>query len=207
MLIETVISTIFQLLLFSAVPFLWWLITARKKEKFLPWLGLKTPKFDRPARTVFIMISAFALLLVPAIFLILSFEDKSVLANAKYVGTGFDGAVAIMFYAIIQTGLSEEILFRGFLNKRLSNKFGFAVGNTIQAVLFGLVHGLLLISVVEITTVILLVIFTAIVGWLLGYLNEKSGNSSIVPSWIIHSLANIIPSFLFLFEMFSSEVI
>lgn|GEM_PF-6247348 len=30
--------------------------------------------------------------------------------------------------------------FRGFLGKRLIARFGFAVGNTIQAVVFGLLH-------------------------------------------------------------------
>jgi membrane protease YdiL (CAAX protease family) len=202
MIIEIIISAIFQLILFSAVPFLWWLFSARKKENFLSWLGLKKPVFTRPAKTIILMILSFALLFIPALFLIYSFEDKSALANAKFEGTGLEGAVAIMIYAIIQTGLSEEILFRGFLNKRLSNKFGFAFGNTVQAVLFGMVHGLLLFNVVEISTVILLVIFTSVVGWLLGYLNEKSGNGSIIPSWIIHSSANIIPSFMFLFGGF-----
>ena len=42
---------------------------------------------------------------------------------------------------MIQTGLSEEILFRGFLGKRLIAKFGFAVGNVVQGLLFGTLHG------------------------------------------------------------------
>lgn len=198
MFIQTIINTVFQLILFTAIPFIWWLISARKKEKFLPWLGLTLPRFDNPVRMSILMFCVFILFLIPGLLLIFSFEDKSVLASAKFAGTGFEGAIAILVYAIIQTGLTEEILFRGFLNKRLSGKFGFAVGNTTQALLFGLLHAILLFNTVSIWLVLMLTIFTSVVGWLMGYLNEKLGSGSIIPGWIIHSLANIIPSFLFL---------
>jgi len=103
-------------------------------------------------------------------------------------------------YAIIQTGLSEEIFFRGFMNKRLCNKFGFAIGNTIQATLFGLLHGVMFLAAnIDILLVVLITIFSATAAWLMGYMNEKIGNGSIVPSWIIHSLMNIVSSALILF--------
>lgn len=202
MLIEITVNTIFQLILFSAVPFIWWFMSVRKKENFFSWLGFSKPKFDRPVQTFILMSAVFVALLVVALFMTAFFEDRSVLAAARFERAGLEGAIAIVVYAVFQTGLSEEILFRGFLNKRLSTKFGFAAGNTVQAVLFGLVHGILLFNAAEMWLVALIVPFTAGIGWLLGYLNEKLAGGSILPSWAIHSLANVIPAFLFLFGIF-----
>lgn len=51
---------------------------------------------------------------------------------------------AILVYAVLNTALPEEILFRGFLLKRISAKFGKNVGNFIQSLLFGIIHGVML---------------------------------------------------------------
>ena len=128
----------------------------------------------------------------------MSFEDKSLLVASEFSGQGFSAIIPIFISAVIKTGFCEELFFRGFLNKRLSHKFGFTAGNTIQAVIFGLLHGVFLLNTLSALTIALVIVFTATVGWFLGYANEKLGNGSIVPSWIIHSLANIIPSLLFL---------
>lgn len=198
MILQTIINTVVQLIIFSIIPLLWWLFSARKKAKILSWIGLTTPKFNNKSKALVVSLLSLLLLLVSGMILVFSFEDKSSLANAKFAGLGFSGIIPILIYAIIQTGLCEEILFRGFLNKRISHKLGFAVGNTVQAILFGLLHGALLFGIVDVLTAILTIVFTSIVGWLMGYLNEKLANGSIVPSWIIHSLMNIISSLMFL---------
>jgi len=199
MLLQTLIDTIFQLVLFSIIPFLWWFFSARKKEKILSWIGLKIPKFSNKSKALIISLLSLAILLASGMYLVFTFEDKSLWANAKFAGLGFSGIIPILIYAIIQTGLCEEILFRGFLNKRISHKFGFVSGNIAQSILFGLLHGVLLFGSVDTLTIIFILIFTSAVGWLMGYLNEKLGNGSIIPSWTIHSLMNIISSFIFLF--------
>lgn len=201
MIAQALVNAIVQLLLFSIIPFIWWFFTARKKEKFLSWIGLKLPKFQSNMKALLISLLSFVLLIIPVIPLIFAIEDKSVLANARFAGLGFSGIVPVLIYAVIQTGLTEEILFRGLLNKRLSSKFGFAVGNSIHAILFGFIHGALLYGSVGASIVILTVSFTAMVGWLMGYLNEKIGNGSIIPSWTVHSLMNIVSSLLFLFNI------
>jgi len=204
MIAEISISTLFQLILFSLIPFIWWLFSARKNENFFSWIGLKKPKLDKPIKVFILMFLSLALLLIPGLVLILSIEDKSVLASAKFAGTGFEGVICILIYAILQTSLSEEILFRGFLNKRLSGKFGFSTGNTVQALLFGLLHGVLLFNSAALLLVILIVVFTSAVGWFMGYLNEKLGNGSIVLSWVIHSLTNLITGFIFWFGIITA---
>ena len=38
--INELVGAIAQVLVFSLIPFIWWLITARKKESFFSWIGL-----------------------------------------------------------------------------------------------------------------------------------------------------------------------
>ena len=50
-------------------------------------------------------------------------------------------------------------------------------------------------------TVILIGLFTYLVAYLMGSINEKDAKGSIVPSWLIHGLANIFASSLQLFSI------
>lgn len=54
-------------------------------------------------------------------------------ATSEFTGLGAAALPAIVVYAAFNTAFPEELLFRGFLLKRLSNKFGFHVANFIQA--------------------------------------------------------------------------
>lgn len=199
MTLQLIINTVFQLILFTLIPFLWWFFSARRKEKFQAWIGLIKPKFINNSKTLILSVLAIVIMLLLGIFLTNVFEDSSVLASYQFVGLGFSGIVPVLIYSFFKTGLSEEILFRGFLGKRLSYKFGFTVGNIVQSILFGLVHGVLLFNNVPISLAILVVALTSAYGWFMGYLNERMGNGSIMPSWIIHGLVNTISTFLVLF--------
>ena len=93
------------------------------------------------------------------------------------------------FIALLREGifvaLGEELFFRGFLGGLLIRRFGFQIGNLLQAIIFLLPH--LLILTVS-TTLWPILIPQFIVGWIYGLLLYKSG--SILPSWIAHSLSN-----------------
>lgn len=105
-------------------------------------------------------------------------------------------ALTLAIKALLQTSLSEELLFRGLIGKRLIDRFGFAVGNGAQAALFGLMHLLLLfIPQASPPLVVAMVAITGIGGWVNGWLNERLGNGSIVPGWIAHGLTNLISYF------------
>ena len=41
LLIKKLTNSIIQIIIFSLIPFLWWLITSRKKMNFFEWIGLK----------------------------------------------------------------------------------------------------------------------------------------------------------------------
>ena len=87
----------------------------------------------------------------------------------------------------IYVALGEEIFFRGFLGGWLVRRLGFAIGNTVQALVFLLPHLLLLLVSQRLWPII---IVQLIAGWLLGWLRYRS--KSILPGWIAHSLTNAI---------------
>lgn len=97
-------------------------------------------------------------------------------------------------YAVIQTGLSEEIFFRGLIAKRLIKKLGYKIGNFAQSLIFPTVHVMLIIGLRPNSSFALVGLFFVIpliLGYFMGYLNERKGNGSIVPSWIVHSSTNL----------------
>lgn len=67
-------------------------------------------------------------------------------AIGRFVNTGDDSAVfdnvtpLVVLVLSIVAGVSEEFLFRGLLQTRLSKAMPFWAANTVQAVFFGLVH-------------------------------------------------------------------
>jgi membrane protease YdiL (CAAX protease family) len=81
--------------------------------------------------------------------------------------------------------LGEEIFFRGFLGGWLVRRLGFAIGNTVQALIFLLPHLLLLLVSLNLWPIIAV---QMVAGWLLGWLRYRS--DSILPGWLAHSLIN-----------------
>jgi hypothetical protein len=87
----------------------------------------------------------------------------------------------------INIAIGEEIFFRGFLGGWLFRRFGFAIGNILQALIFTLPHLLLLIVSISFWPIVAVQLMA---GWLLGWLRYKS--DSILPGWLAHSLSNAI---------------
>jgi membrane protease YdiL (CAAX protease family) len=88
------------------------------------------------------------------------------------------------------------------LNKRLCNKFGTVKGIIIQAVLFGLMHNVMYILAgldVGLWYHTLMFAVTGVGALLLGWLNEKIFNGSIIPSILLHGAGNFISSMLVAF--------
>ena len=174
MLVSKIISSIIEIILISSLPFIWWLISAKKKVSL-----------------VFMTVSILTL------YLIKDIET----ATSKFKGLGISALLPALIYAIFNTSLPEEIFFRGFLLKRLSNKFGFRVANVIQSIIFGLLHGIMFFSLVGIVKAIIIILLTGIVAYAMGYVNEKKANGSILPSWFIHALSNIFASIIAMFSI------
>lgn len=86
---------------------------------------------------------------------------------------------------VIFTPISEELLFRGFLYRRLAAQYHFFVAAFISSVLFGLVHLQANVGV-----------DTAVLGFVSAWLVSET--NSVLPSIALHSLKNAI-AFLFVF--------
>ena len=193
-IINLLLNSIVQIILFTAIPFIWWFIFWRKKERFFKCLGFKKPNIENKRRYVIIFVITVMVLSIPGLLIIPYFIDVSLLATNQFYGQGGKALIPALIYAFLQTSLSEEIFFKGFLTKRFVNKFGFQIGNGLQSLLFGLMHGAMLISSSGLLGASLVTLFTCIAGWLMGWINEKESDGSIVSSWLLHGIVNYIAS-------------
>ena len=196
-LVQQMINALIQIALFALLPFVWWLIGARRKSSFLEWLGLK-PLKDAGSRKIWLWILLGSLFFLLLSFLLLYTTVKGLkTATSNFSGLGFKALPAVLIYGLFQTSLSEELLFRGFLLKRLASRLPFVVANTIQAALFGLLHGLMfIISEVSWLQTLVIILCTGGIAAYLGFVNEKKSGGSILASWIMHALANVVTGML-----------
>lgn len=198
LLVNKIVSSIMEMVIVCFIPFIWWIITSRKKEKFFSWIGLRKIENNSFKKSI-IGIIAVSILYVIVSFLTLILVKDIETATSEFAGLGLKGILAALVYAIFNTSLPEEIFFRGFMLKRLQNKFGYNIANIIQSILFGLLHGVMFFSIVGVIKALIVVLFTGTVAYVMGYINEKKAGGSILPSWIIHAASNIFASFIALF--------
>lgn len=196
---DIIVNSVVQIILLGIIPLIWWLATARKKESFFAWIGLKKIKNGKKVAVKTTIASALFLLL--SIYMLFITKDLET-ATSQFDGLGVLGLAGAIVYSFIQTSFTEEIFFRGFLLKRLSNKFGFYAGNIIQSILFALLHCALFFNSTSLVNVILITLFTGMIAFVMGSINEKDAEGSILPSWCIHGTANIISSIFSLFSVF-----
>jgi len=199
--IQKLANSLLQIVLFTLIPFIWWMITARREIGFFEWIGLKKIEKTNDNKIALWIIGVSAAFLVLSVFMIMSLKGVE-MATSDFTGMGTGAIPSILVYAIFNTALPEEILFRGFLQKRVSCKFGPLVGNTVQSIIFGLMHGVMFVSMTGIAKAVIIILFTGLIGWFIGYVNEIKAQGSILPSWFIHSLANIFSGVCAAFSLF-----
>ena len=208
LVMSSITTTIVNLIVFSLLPIIWWFFRHRKEEGFFRWIGFFKPRLK----------SKWWVLLIFAIlyYFFYNFDftqfvspetleyienSASVSANV-FAGIGVAAILPAFIENFIANGVAEEILYRGFLCKRLISKIGLVKGIILQAVLFGLMHNILYILAglnVGLWYHILTFIFTGMGALLLGWLNEKIFNGSIIPGILLHGAGNFIASLLVAF--------
>ncbi len=188
----SIVSALAQFLLVLALAGIAYLAFGRKRKSFGQFTGL----YPAPPRSILfgaLLGVAFALLIfaVPGSAEALR-SPGTVTGDAVRTGVNGSVIVALIATALIKTSLTEELLFRGVIGKQLIGWLGFGIGNAIQAALFGAAHLLLLLAP-DVTTgfAIGMVVFTGLLGWVNGWLNEKYGGGSILPGWAAHAAANL----------------
>ena len=195
-LIQQMTNALIQIVLFMLLPFIWWFVTARRKSSFLDWIGFK-PLKDTGNHKMWLWIFLGLLSFTIFSYLVLYTTVKDLkTATSSFAGLGFQALPAVLIYSLFQTSLPEELLFRGFLLKRFFVRLPFGVANTIQATLFGLLHGLMFISEVSWLQTLVIILCTGGIATYLGFVNEKKSGGSILASWIMHALANVITGML-----------
>jgi len=198
MISDALLSAVLQVAVFTLIPLIVYLVTRRKATGFLEYVGLFKPEARTMALAtawVALTIAALAALLAFAPALRDTLGGPGTAAGAlREIGPTPAGIVALLVGALIKTALSEEILFRGFIAKRLIAWRGFAPGNVLHAVLFALPHLLLLVvpDGPRVTAAGATALFTwpFLTALVLAWLNERRGNGSIAPSWWAHAAGN-----------------
>ena len=188
----SIVNALVQAVLVLVIAGVWWLIATRRREPFLPWLGLTTPRIERPAGFWTLALAALIGFSLVGLVPLNALKDTPGLAVAPFTGLGWTALPGIALWAIVQTSLTEEVFFRGLLGRTLIRVWGFTVGNGIQALAFGLLHGLMFGPMLGWGVAVGLTLFAGAMGWLFGYLNERLAGGSILPSWGLHALSNII---------------
>ena len=195
-LIQQMTNALIQIVLFMLLPFIWWFVTARRKSSFLDWIGFK-PLKDTGNHKMWLWIFLGLLSFTIFSYLVLYTIVKDLkTATSSFSGLGFQALPAVLIYSLFQTSLPEELLFRGFLLKRFSVCLSFGIANTIQAALFGLLHGLMFITEVSWLQTLVIILCTGGIAAYLGFVNEKKSGGSILASWIMHALANVVTGML-----------
>lgn len=200
MLLNKIISSIVEIVLICFIPLIWWLITAKKKESFFNWIGLKKIDNKNKKSTIISVLIISLFFMIVSIITLYMLKDIET-STSEFKGLGITALLPALIYSIFNTSLPEEIFFRGFLLKRLSNKFGFKIANIIQSIIFGLLHGIMFLTLVGIFKAIIIILFTGVVAYAMGYINEKKANGSIFPSWFIHAISNLFSSIIAMFSI------
>lgn len=201
-LVNQFLSAVLQLLLLTAIPLVWYMVSKRRITGFLRWVGL-TPAARIPAKAMCGIFLAFALVtLLPYWYLYhtnsLTYSGFTV-DSYRQSGWSAQTVLVILVWAVLQTSLSEEIFFRGFLCKRFCSAWGWKVGTTVQALLFGAIH-LPAVWGKGIVPALVIVLLTGGIGFALGWLSQRRAEGSILYGWCIHAAANILsPVIVFIF--------
>jgi membrane protease YdiL (CAAX protease family) len=192
------ISGVLQLIAFTIIPYIFFLFRKDKNVSFFKYIGLTKPT----AKSMVYAIGVSLFFVVVGIGLIFIDEGwkqavllpNSVTGKIRLMGFNATSVSVLLINALIKTSLWEELFFRGFLAKRLINKFGFKTGNILQAVIFGAVHLALFGLLSSITFLPLMIIFgfSTLAGWSIGFIKEKYANGSIFPGWLAHGLGNTV---------------
>lgn len=116
-------------------------------------------------------------------------KSQQLMAVSQFVGETFTlkNLFAILTFGMIETGLGEELFFRGLIAGWLGRRQTLWLANVIQAAIFTLPH--LLVLIVDIRLWPVAVVLPFVAGLMTGWLRLKSG--SIIPGWLVHGVSNV----------------
>lgn len=202
LLISALGTCIGNLIVFSAIPFVWWFFRHRKEENFLRWVGIRKPHIKVKWLWLAVFAAAYLILynfdgefLLSGKTLAVLNSGNDAVAASEYAGLGAKAIIPAFLVTFIANGIAEELLFRGFFCKRFSGKLGSAKGVLLQAFLFGLMHFVLVAAsglAVGVDFYLYEFTYTFLGALMLGLANEKLFDGSIWPSICLHGAGNFV---------------
>jgi membrane protease YdiL (CAAX protease family) len=191
MLLDSALSALANVIVLGFMPLLVFTLYHKWRNRApladaLAWAGLQ-----RGEERYFWICAAAALVVVAGLLLWppplgpLTREES---AAHRFAGVGLTrGSVtASLLYGVVQTGLSEELLFRGVIAGALSRILSERWTNIVQALIFLLPHLLLIWVMPEVWPILLLVFGGALfTGW------ARLRSGSILGPWLLHASANV----------------
>lgn len=131
--------------------------------------------------------AGWASLVLISYFVVLNF---TILDQSVDFGIGFNE----WLNTILLVGITEEIVFRGFLLRKLMDSFRFLIANTITALLFVSIHFPIWIykGLFEFPYILGSIVTAFVLGMTFGFVYKKS--NSLWSVIIIHSLYNFLVS-------------
>jgi len=179
------VGAIAQVAVFALVPLAWWLQAGRPEGSFPRWLGFRAAKG-----------AGGTSVLAATVTCGLGFFASALFAGPSawtMTGEPFAMVLAIALAALIQTALSEELFFRGFLLNWLGAKrTGPVVANLVQALACGLVRmaGHWVFVDRELTPCLAALALGAGSAFLAGWVKQDTG--SLLLPWAAHGAGNLI---------------
>lgn len=108
---KEIYGSIIEIILMSFLPFIWWLISAKQKESFFYWIGLRKIEHKKSTLISTIVISfVFMTISILTLYLIKDIET----ATSEFKGLGITALFPALIYAIFHTSLPEELFLEDF---------------------------------------------------------------------------------------------
>lgn len=190
-MLTQLIQFFMQLVLFTAIPLIWYLVTKKKdSESFIRYVGLQEVPLGAYGSAFLITGAAYIFTLAYFVILRLGGGMETVPLREAYGASPPFTFVLTVLWAGLRAGICEELLFRGFIGKRLIRRLGFGLGNVLQAVLF-MVPYLISYGFAPTFESIGGMLNAGVMGYAFGYIMHKKADGSILPSMVVHILVDV----------------
>lgn len=191
MLASAVISALVNLLVLAGTPFLFYFLYQKWRYKrafaeVAQRAGLQLGEVRYIGYSLVFALAGIAILTIWPPPLPPFLRADSPQHAFRGLGLGGNSIAMALLYGVVQSGFTEELLFRGLIAGSLSHRLSLVWANILQALIFLLPHLLILRIMPEMWGILPVIFVSAL---FMGWVRIKSG--SILGSWLIHASANI----------------
>lgn len=173
------------------VPLLWWRRSWQSPRSLLvvrPSVGLLAVA---AAVSVLVTVLAIALILTLAPIFDLDPVELRKAYDDRFAVSGMGAVAVVVFLSFLNSAL-EELHFRAWLDRELSQRVGDVAGVAVSACAFGGMHGFILIGMPNVPTIgiVLMAIGLAFVGACWSMMMRRPGG--IYAAWLSHGLTDAL---------------